>query len=233
MIRSFLHDKAQRFELLVLSALFFSIPIEPLSWHIGRLYLYPSSIGIALLFLFGSKETPRKWLQCGGVLLLILLACVLHSIFWSELYFHLSTYLRASHLLFPILLFLFVANGPLDKKEIFSIFIWVLLIIGLSQSALALCQYSMQRLTGFEYFNHWPLITTIPSPGGKLWIGASTSIDPLAPAYRSIGSLGIPISWELFSRFLFFAHPICSQIPLASAERADGLPQLIFFKFSL
>ena len=221
------------FVLLVL--LFFAIPIEHRYDKLFRIYshsLIPEGLVLPSFFdkkiffylsdfavwiLFGwmvEKRTP--FLKRGGVILLCFLLVSLHSILFSALSDYPLIYIHFFEYLTPFLLYLFLANGPIEGTSLFKGFAWGLFATSCLQSLLALLQYFLQRPLGLRLLNERAMTATIKVPNGRLSL-----LDSLFPGhsnhdeiFRAIGTLshpnllgGVLVTGILLTSFLLWAYP--------------------------
>ena len=150
------------------------------------------------------------------LLLSLFLFLGLQSIFCSSLFNYPIIYIHFFQFLTPFLLFLFLANGPIEKEPLFKATSWSLFAASCLQSVFALCQYFSQSSLRLRLLNEHPLTATIFVPNGRRSFLDlfSDRIAENHEIYRAIGTLshanllgGILVVGLLFTTMLLWRHP--------------------------
>jgi hypothetical protein len=219
----------------LLCLLFFAIPIEHKYDKLFRFYsltLLPEGLVLPHFFdkkiffylsdlavwgLFGWMIAQKRSLFKRETLLLSLFLFLgLQSIFCSSLFNYPIIYIHFFQFLTPFLLFLFLANGPIEKEPLFKATSWSLFAASCLQSVFALCQYFSQSSLGLRLLNEHPLTATIFVPNGRRSFLDlfSDRIAENHEIYRAIGTLshanllgGILVIGLLFTTMLLWRHP--------------------------
>ncbi|MBI3508914.1 MAG: O-antigen ligase family protein [Chlamydiia bacterium] len=134
----------------------------------------------------------KRLMQRGGAWLWAIFLLSLLSIVASPFIHYPVPYTRLVQLLTPIALFLYLANGPLDKRRLFSIAAWSFVTSGTLQALIAIGQYWTQSHLGLRFFGEQKLFATIPCPpNGKLWLFDWVERIPVE-IFRTMGTLSHP-----------------------------------------
>ena len=199
--------------LFLLALLFFSIPIEHKYDKLFRLYshtLLPDGLtlprplfdrkiffyasDLMILALFGWMCIKRCSLLRGTFFLIGFLLCGLLSIVCSPLSHYPVVYLHFLQFLTPVLLFVFLVNGPIRKELLFKYLSRALIATSCLQSIFACAQYVLQHPLGLRLFSEQPFQAAIAVPGGHrfLFDQLMHRVAPSEIVYRAAGTLSHP-----------------------------------------
>ena len=159
-----------------------------------KIYFYPSDLLSIALFLIGCKEMGKKFFKRGAVFLAIVFFAAVASIVASPYFNYPVAYIRLWQLFTPMAFFLFLANGPLDKKSQAQIAVWALFSSAMMQASIAIPQYLTQHDLGLRILSETPLFATIPTiPSGRLCLlDFLQSASPKLIVFRAMGTMSHP-----------------------------------------